>query len=295
MKPDQSDRREATEPPGGETSLAERQSSLADRMERLVAASQTEWAQLLGELEQSEGKPSGRERELSLLSQEMLGVVEGHRRLAREILLLEQQRSDLASLYVASAQLHCDLEREQVLATIQEVVVGMIGCQEMAVFEVSRKHLTPVSWFGIDERRYLKIPLGVGRIGRTAATGEPFLRNGRAPEGVTAEEDTLSACVPLKARAGVIGVIALFRLPPPKRVLEARDHELLGILSRQAASALSCAESREKVVSDATKDNPGPDGSDPDREEVTTVPGSRPMGEVTAEAAAGPLDEGSHN
>ncbi len=81
------------------------------------------------------------------------------------------------------------------------------------------------------------------RIGRTAATGERYVRNGNAPDpAATSEEGDLTACIPLRVDGKVTGAIALFRLLSHKPGLEEADHELFDLLGTQAATALYCAE-----------------------------------------------------
>src|ERR1051325_8315784 len=53
---------------------------------------------------------------------------------------VEQQNTNLAHLYVASYQLHGTLDRERILAAIKEVIINLIGSEELAIWEVDRSH-----------------------------------------------------------------------------------------------------------------------------------------------------------
>ena len=82
-------------------------------------------------------------------------------------------------------------------------------------------------------------------IGRTAGTGESYLRNKDAEaanEKYGHNEDTLTTCVPLKLNGRVTGVIAIFRLLQQKKGFEQIDHELLNLLAEQSAMALYCTQ-----------------------------------------------------
>jgi len=154
-----------------------------------------------------------------------------------------EQNGDLLSLYVASARLHDVAARHEVLLAIHEIVINLIGSEEVGVLELSRdgRSLTLVSSMGIEASRYARIAVGEGIIGRVAATGVPYLTGGGQAQAVSAEEPTLSACVPLKMFGRIVGVLVVFQLLRQKPELKEVDHRLLEIVSQQAAPALLCS------------------------------------------------------
>lgn len=156
---------------------------------------------------------------------------------------VEQKNRNLASLYVASFQLHGTLEREEVLGTIQEIIANLIGSEEMGFFllDPPRKELVLISSVGIDPAAYRNIAMGVGPIGKAAATGETFLAGADREPLRLADGTRINACVPLLLGKEVTGVIAVFGLLQQKPRLEAIDHELLEMLATHASSALYCA------------------------------------------------------
>ena len=162
------------------------------------------------------------------------------KKLEERVLLAEQQNSDLTNLFVASNRLHESLDRRGVLAAIQEIVINLVGSEELAVFEVSEdgSSLELVDSFGVDKEKFGKIPLGRGSIGQVAAKGEPVLGG----DGATAKEidEGLTACVPLMLGNQAVGAIAVFRLLPQKQGLMPLDRDLLELLRAQAGLALYC-------------------------------------------------------
>ncbi len=156
---------------------------------------------------------------------------------------IEQLNTNLAKLYVSSYQLHGTLDREEVLAIIQEIIFNLVGCEEVAIFEPdsgdSLNLLT--SSFDIDKKRYGRIPLGSGIIGRVAETDEPYFKVESAGDQATTEEDDLTACIALKVNGKLMGAIAIFALLPQKQGLEELDHELFDLLATHASMALYCA------------------------------------------------------
>ena len=54
---------------------------------------------------------------------------------------IEQQSSNLANLYVASYRLHGSVERSEVLQVIQEIIINLIGSEELGIYELDEKLL----------------------------------------------------------------------------------------------------------------------------------------------------------
>jgi hypothetical protein len=179
------------------------------------------------------------------LQRKLASIEAEHHRFSNDFETLEQQNSDLSNLYVASYRLHATLDRKEVLTIIQEIVINLIGCEELAVFEVTPDGhaLSLAASFGVDPARFQLVALGSGLIGRAVRTGEIYVADpgGRTPAHGLPEESDLTTCIPLKLDGRVTGAIALFRLLPQKARLEALDKELFELLATHAATALYCA------------------------------------------------------
>jgi regulator of replication initiation timing len=144
---------------------------------------------------------------------------------------IEEQSSNLANLYVASYQLHTSVDRNTVLNTIQEIVINLIGSEQLAIYERDGAAFKPVASFGLDEERlapvtgeYAVEKLGEGHIFGDADDRQP-----------------LTACVPLQINDRVEGAILVFRLLEHKPELQPVDHELFELLAVHASTALYCA------------------------------------------------------
>lgn len=162
---------------------------------------------------------------------------------------VEQQNTNLANLYVASYQLHGTLNRASVLEAIKEIIINLIGSEELAVWEADQEtgalHL--VDWFGVDPVLWSRIDRGAGVVGSVATTGQPYVR-GRSPLTPVHEERRLTAAIPLKLDERVIGVIGIFSLLAQKPDLEPVDYELFDLLASHAASALFCTRILEREL-----------------------------------------------
>lgn len=176
--------------------------------------------------------------------EEKLTVIEREaKRYFEQYVDVELQNANVANLYVASFRLHGTLKRDEVLAAMHEIVINLIGSEELAIYELSDdgQKLTIASSFGLRSDALREIPVGRGIIGQCAASGETFVRGddaGAEPEGA---ERTLTACVPLKVDGKITGAVAIFRLLGHKRALEDVDRELFSLLGTQAATALYCS------------------------------------------------------
>jgi nitrate/nitrite-specific signal transduction histidine kinase len=164
-----------------------------------------------------------------------------NRDFAERYLEVEQQNTNLANLYVASYQLNGTLDRERVVAAVQEIVINLIGSEELAIWELDEEldALSLISSFGINHREWAGVPLGSGVVGTVADSGERFVA-AEADVKPFGREENLTACIPLKLDDRVVGAIGIFRLLQQKQGLEPVDFELFDLLGSHAASALYC-------------------------------------------------------
>jgi transcriptional regulator with GAF, ATPase, and Fis domain len=84
------------------------------------------------------------------------------------------------------------------------------------------------------------MPLHSSLIGRAVRSGRVYLAGKENAAGATAEESSLTACIPLKLDDEVIGAIAIFQLLQHKSALEDLDYEMFDLLATHAATALYC-------------------------------------------------------
>lgn len=173
--------------------------------------------------------------------QQVANVEAENRRFYSEYAEIEQQHSNLANLYVASYRLLGTVERSEVLQVIQEIIINLIGSEELGIYELDPKtnKLQLLSSFGLEDDAYSRV-LDDSPIAHTAQSGEMYLKD-PPPSNVTAPVTSLTACIPLKVQERVIGVIAVFRMLPQKPALAALDRELFELLGSHAAIALYCS------------------------------------------------------
>ncbi|HKB78156.1 MAG TPA: GAF domain-containing protein [Thermoanaerobaculia bacterium] len=165
-------------------------------------------------------------------------IVEENKDFAGRYAEIEEQNNNLASLYVASYQLHSTLDFREVIQIVQEIIVNLIGAKSFAIalLDENTNELRTIAWEGEDVMPgvdTLSVSLGAGVIGGVAASGESwFLREG-APS-----LDRPLAAVPLKIKDQSIGVIAVYNLLVQKEAFTAVDYELFALLAAHASTAI---------------------------------------------------------
>ena len=146
---------------------------------------------------------------------------------------LRDELDRLTNLYVATSRLHESLDRGEVLRAIQEIIINLLGSEELAVFELSEdgSALELVDSFGVEEKKFKRISMTGSQIGKVAQSGQSV-------EG----KEGLTACVPLMLGDHAVGAVAVFSLLPQKKAdgLQQTDRELLELLRAQAGLALYC-------------------------------------------------------
>jgi len=158
---------------------------------------------------------------------------------------IEEQNNNLASLYVASYQLHSTLDFREVIDVVQEIILNLIGAKSYAILllDENTRELRTVAWDGeelmpgIDT---LCIPLGSGMLGMVAASGESYYLHQDPKSGALSLDRPLAA-VPLKIKDQVIGAIAVYKLLVQKEAFTAVDYELFALLAAQASTAIFSA------------------------------------------------------
>jgi hypothetical protein len=148
----------------------------------------------------------------------------------------DEAKAHLARLSVASAQLHASTEPAQSLRNLQDVLVNLIGSQEIAIWSLAPdgRTLELRSSEGINPEPWQRVAVGEGPVGQAAASGE-ISKSGQAGAGQP------TVVIPLRLGQRVVGVVALFRLLPHRSGLGPQDEDVFQLVAEQAAFALCCS------------------------------------------------------
>jgi hypothetical protein len=172
-------------------------------------------------------------------------IEEENRRMCDDYVAIQEKSTDLAHLFVALERIHGGLTRAETLAALQEIVINVVGSEELAVFERRGDRLALVQSFGIDPEPWREVSAGRGALGR-AAEGTLYVAGREGPPA--AGEEDLTACIPLRVAGRVLGVLAIFRLLGHKPVLGDADSAMFELLSNHAGIALHLRGARERPL-----------------------------------------------
>jgi hypothetical protein len=184
------------------------------------------------------GELESLQAQLDELRERLSAVEAAHARCDGQIRELHDQNTTLVQLTVASQLLASSIEREDVLATIEEVVVNMIGSEELAIYDLDAdaSSLKIARLRGIDQESP-RLARSFSTLRHVLKTGKTLISRARRVS-IGDVDGGLTAVIPLKVDSTVTGVVAIFRLLEQKKGLDPVDHDLFEVLSRQAAMAL---------------------------------------------------------
>jgi hypothetical protein len=168
----------------------------------------------------------------------LLGAAECEaRRLEDRFADVELQNANLARLYAASYQLHATVHRREVLQAIEEIVVNLVGSEQLAIVTTDAGRLTAIAAVGVDAGRLDGVVAVASPFKLALATGAPVIADG--------DSSGIRAAIPLVVGERTLAVILIFSLLPQKLALDAFDRELLELVASHAGTALYCAELHE--------------------------------------------------
>ena len=160
-----------------------------------------------------------------------------NREFAERYSQVERQNSDLVSLYVAGYSLHSTVKRDDVLQTIKEIVINMIGSEHFGLFDYDEetKKLVLIEQMGMEGDPGVVVAHVDHPAGKALASGETYI----APkQDVSLKRNPPAACVPFKVNEKVTGMLIIEELLVQKPGFLSVDFELFKVLSTQGAAAL---------------------------------------------------------
>lgn len=152
----------------------------------------------------------------------------------------EAELSNLASLYVASTQLHSTMSVRGVVRQIRELLAQLLGARAFAIYLVSDDgaELLPISHEGVRLDDVKPVAVGDGAIGGAFTSGTSSIEEA---DLTACGLDKPAACVPLRLEDRVIGVVAIFSTFEQKTRFVPVDYELFKLLAGHAAAAMVAA------------------------------------------------------
>lgn len=153
---------------------------------------------------------------------------------------IEEENNNLASLYVATSQLHSTYDPGEALVVIAEILLNFVGVKAFATLLLDdQSKLRAVDAVGLDVADVPVYTVGEGTVGRVAKLGEEFF--GTLDAGAARPPADPLICIALRKQDEVVGALAIWELFEQKTSLVDVDYEIFSLLATNAATALNAA------------------------------------------------------
>lgn len=184
-------------------------------------------------------------RKIELLEQEKAELVSRFHRaeamssqVTERVHEVETEFSNLASLFVATNQIHSSLSPRGVTRRIKEVLAQMVGAERYSMYLVNPQgtELIPIASEGVAGADLVPVRLDASRIGLAFLGGAALVDEDSDPSQGTLHNP--AAVIPLSVDDQIVGVIAIFSTLSQKKRFDTLDFELFRLLGQHAAAAL---------------------------------------------------------
>lgn len=179
------------------------------------------------------------EQARKMISERLSAQRHGQAVSSRRLELLARERETVVNLFVAGAQLREARDIGHVRAAILEIVVNLIGCEQVGLFERDGARFRLTTSLGLDGSRSRDLLSDDSFIGRRLLSGEPFISRDAPVDIRDSRGRGLSVCLPFEAGGEVVAVLLLFELLEHKSALCDLDLELLELLRKHAGIVLT--------------------------------------------------------
>jgi transcriptional regulator with GAF, ATPase, and Fis domain len=186
------------------------------------------------------------ENKLAVMEEENRRLMERYREVemenkdfAEKYIEVEAENNNLANLYVASYQLHSTLDFNEVLKTVLEIIMNLVGAETFSIMLLDEKtgKLSAVAAEGLNIEDIPRVAIGEGILGEVARSGDSYF----SEDVASASTEDLSkpiVCIPLQIKEHIIGIIAIYTLLVQKDSFNDVDYELFSMLAGHAATAV---------------------------------------------------------
>jgi GAF domain len=178
-----------------------------------------------------EGAKGERER----LSREADKLTEENQDFARRYVELEEHATGLANLYAATFQLHATLDPAEVVKTISEIAINLIGAADFTLYltDDAKGDFVVAAREGELSPNVPRLPALTHALEREVVGGRRTVFAEPDPDAKTP-----ICCTPLVFRDRLVGILTVYALLSHKKGFSGLDRELFDLLGDQAALAI---------------------------------------------------------
>jgi nitrate/nitrite-specific signal transduction histidine kinase len=223
--------------------LAERSRELRDELIRENERLRGRVQLLESDLVKAEGilarEFEGAEGEQRRLSRQADKLAEENQDFARRYVELEEHATGLANLYAATFQLHATLDPAEVVKTITEIAINLIGAADFVLYlaDDAKGDFVTAAREGNLSPDVSRLPALTHALEREAVQGRRTVFAG-PDAGTTGEENAPICSTPLVFRDRLVGVLTVYALLSHKKSFSDLDRELFDLIGDQAALAI---------------------------------------------------------
>ncbi len=186
------------------------------------------------------------EEEKEKIIERLREIEEENRDFAQKYVEIEEENNSLANLYVASYQLHATLDFKEVLQTIVEIVINLIGGEVFGILLYDDKNgtLNLVAGEGLEHVSIPPVKVGEGVIGAAIASGDVFINQElllQRTDEIDPENPLVVIPLQIESQRKLVGAIVIYRLLSQKTAFDKVDEELFTLLAGHAATAIFSA------------------------------------------------------
>ena len=158
---------------------------------------------------------------------------------AEQILNMEEHATGLANLYAAAFQLHATLDPAEVVKTITEIAINLIGAADFILYltDDAKGDFVTAAREGELSSSVPRLPTLKHALERETIKERRTIFAEPDPDA-TKEKNAPICCTPLVFRDRLVGVLTVYALLSHKKSFSGLDRELFDLIGDQAALAI---------------------------------------------------------
>jgi len=218
--------------------IAERLISENERLNNQVMSLQADYDERARQIESLTGRVGELEQSTQELQQRLGSAEREVQSWIDRFNESEKKNDTLANLYLASFQLHSTLDFDEVISTLKEILINLVGAESFSIMltDDKRGDLVAIATEGLAESYPTRLSLDGGVVSEVVRNGESFFADSQRATEI--DPNRPIACVPLMTKDEVIGALCVYRLLMQKESFSSVDYELFSVLARLAATAI---------------------------------------------------------
>jgi hypothetical protein len=170
------------------------------------------------------------------------------RQLSTLLVAADSRTGAMMKLLVAVRSMIESRNATAALASLQDILVNVIGANDFIVYATDPREqtLVPIAGTGASARAARRLPINEGWLATVVRSGALLIGSARSAESRRYRAADVQAVVPLRVLDRVVGAIVVASILPHREPLGDCDREILGLLGVYAATVIIAADRRAR-------------------------------------------------